>query len=227
MDRNRFETLFPEDKASNASVVLVGCGGIGSYTAAILARLGIGSLTLVDFDRVEETNVATQDLSQRDIDELKVASVAARLSDINPTLNINTSPTAFAARHLEPEHILIMAVDSIKARQEIYAIFKAKAIPGQVLIDPRMGAESFELWVVRYGSDFQVEYERSLFDPTPRPELPCGERAIAYTGAFAGSLTANAVKRAVMDPKWECWVVGDVGSMRMQVLREIKEAIRA
>jgi len=215
--------MFPEHVAQDTHVLLVGCGGIGSYTASILARLGIGSLTLVDFDRVEATNVATQDLSLCDVGDYKVNALRDYLVGLNEVLTIEVSPVHFAARHIFTGCTTIMAVDSIKVRQEIYQTWSKRATPGQVLIDPRMGAESFELWVVRHGSEFELEYKRSLFDPTPRPELPCGARAIAYTGAFAGALTASAVRRSAMEPAWETWVVGDVGTMRMTVLRELPE----
>ena len=222
LDRQRFERLYPNTVARSTKVLLVGCGGIGSYTAAILARMGIGSITLVDFDRVEDTNVATQDLPVGYIGLLKVEAIEGCIFSINPNVDVTLYSTHFAPRHLSKDQILIAAVDSIKVRQEIYKVFEAQASPGQILIDPRMGAESFELWVIRRGSEFEQEYKRSLFDPTPRAELPCGARAIAYTGAFAGAITASAVRRVMMEPTWETWVVGDVGTMRMQVLREIK-----
>ena len=214
--------MLPGRIATSIEVVLVGCGGIGSYTAAILARMGIGSITLVDFDRVEETNVATQDLDLISVDDHKVEALDKRLGQINPELNVTKYATRFAPRHILPNSIIIPAVDSIDVRREVWTAFAAKATPGQLFIDPRMGAESFELWVVRKGSEFEAEYTRSLFDPTPRAELPCGARAIAYTGAFAGALTASAVRRAMMEPTWETWVVGDVGAMSLTTLREIK-----
>ena len=222
LDRQRFERLYPTVEATATKVLLVGCGGIGSYTASILTRMGVGTIKLVDFDTVEGTNVATQDLSLSSVGAFKVTAVETALLAVNPDLRVESSPTKFAAHHLPKDHILVMAVDSMKARRAIYKVFKAKAIQGQLLIDPRMGAESFELWVVRRGSEFESEYESSLMDKTPRPELPCGARAIAYTGAFAGSVTASAIRRATMEPTFETWVVGDVGSMRMEVLREIK-----
>jgi molybdopterin/thiamine biosynthesis adenylyltransferase len=221
LDRQRFERLYPSNIAEATKVVLIGCGGIGSYTASILARMGIGEISLIDFDKVEEINVATQDLPLSAIGQFKVDAVVDRITGINPDVYCTISTKAFKDQKITEGNVIIPAVDSIEVRQEVYKAFEKLAMPGTLLIDPRMGAESFELWVVRKGSEFEAEYKRSLFDPTPRPELPCGAKAIAYTGAFAGSLTASAVRRATMSKTWETWVAGDVGTMRMAVLREI------
>jgi sulfur carrier protein ThiS adenylyltransferase len=218
MDRQRFEALYPSAQAESTRILLVGCGGIGSYTAAILARMGIGSITLVDFDFVEETNIATQDMEVGDIGTAKTVRLMERLARINPDMHVTEHVARFGPHHLNPGAILITAVDSIKARQDIYRIFEAKATPGQILIDPRMSAEGFELWVIRRGGALEADYVRGLFDPTPRPDLPCGARAIAYTGAFAAAVTASAVRRAVMEPAYETWVVGDIGAMGLRVL---------
>lgn len=222
LDRQRFERMLPERVARKVNVTLVGCGGIGSYTAGLVARMGVGRLKLVDFDKVEATNVATQDLSPTRVGEYKVTAVGEWVGELNEGMEVGVYPERFGAHHLDRDSILVLAVDSIEARRGIYEVWKEDAEPGQVLVDPRMGAESFEMWVVRRGSEFEEEYTRALYDPTPRAGLPCGARAIAYTGAFAGALTTSAIRRAVMEKGWETWVVGDVGAMRMQVLREIK-----
>ena len=47
-------------RLKEACVTIVGIGGVGSYTAEALARAGIGKLTLIDGDRVEESNINRQ-----------------------------------------------------------------------------------------------------------------------------------------------------------------------
>ncbi|MEO8621639.1 MAG: molybdopterin-synthase adenylyltransferase MoeB [bacterium] len=68
-----------------ARVLLVGTGGLGSPLALYLAAAGVGTLGLVDFDVVDESNLQRQVLhGTRDIGRLKLDSAAARLADLNP-----------------------------------------------------------------------------------------------------------------------------------------------
>ena len=59
----RTELIIGEDgteKLRNSSVLLFGVGGVGSYVAEALARAGVGTLTLVDNDIVDVTNINRQ-----------------------------------------------------------------------------------------------------------------------------------------------------------------------
>ncbi len=47
-------------RLQNATVMVVGCGAVGSFAIEALARSGVGRLILVDFDRVEESNINRQ-----------------------------------------------------------------------------------------------------------------------------------------------------------------------
>jgi tRNA A37 threonylcarbamoyladenosine dehydratase len=68
-----------------ARVVVVGLGGVGSWTAEALARSGIGALTLIDLDHIAESNVNRQihALSET-LGQAKVQAMAARVAGINP-----------------------------------------------------------------------------------------------------------------------------------------------
>ena len=48
------------DNLKNKSVLILGCGGVGGYVVESLARSGIGTLILVDFDVIEESNINRQ-----------------------------------------------------------------------------------------------------------------------------------------------------------------------
>lgn len=76
----------------NASHVLIlGCGGIGTHMAWHMATIGVGKLTLVDFDDVEESNLNRQMLFDRnDIGRCKINVLKEKLSAINPSIEIRT-----------------------------------------------------------------------------------------------------------------------------------------
>jgi tRNA A37 threonylcarbamoyladenosine dehydratase len=90
--QERAELLFkPEglNNLKNSNVLVVGLGGVGSFAAEFLARAGVGSLTIVDGDVVDITNVNRQLPALHSTEGLpKVHVVGDRLMDINPELNL-------------------------------------------------------------------------------------------------------------------------------------------
>jgi len=83
-----------QQKLADAHVVIIGIGGLGSPVAIYLAAAGVGTLTLVDFDKVELTNLQRQIVHRNaDIDMPKVESARQNLQAINPHILINTMQT--------------------------------------------------------------------------------------------------------------------------------------
>lgn len=69
---------------AKAHIGIAGLGGLGSHVAVMLARLGIGELTLVDFDVVDETNIHRQRYELADIGKPKTLALYEQLMRINP-----------------------------------------------------------------------------------------------------------------------------------------------
>lgn len=77
-------------KLSGSSVLILGCGGIGTHVAWNMCVLGVGKITLVDFDTVEESNLNRQILySMDDIGKNKAEVLRERLQRINPNITVN------------------------------------------------------------------------------------------------------------------------------------------
>src|SRR5439155_7018524 len=73
-------------KLLDGSVLVIGAGGLGSPIAMYLAAAGVGKLGIVDFDRVDLTNLQRQILpTTADVGRSKVASAVEHLRAINPT----------------------------------------------------------------------------------------------------------------------------------------------
>ena len=85
------ERYTPEmyEKISNASVAIAGLGGLGSNVAVMLARAGVGHLLLVDFDKVELTNLNRQVYTCRHLGMKKTEALAGILKEINPYIECN------------------------------------------------------------------------------------------------------------------------------------------
>lgn len=78
------------DTLKNSSVLIFGVGGVGSFVVESLARAGVGSITVVDFDTVDETNINRQiPALYSTIGKYKVDVIEERVKDINPEINFS------------------------------------------------------------------------------------------------------------------------------------------
>lgn len=75
---------------SSATVAICGLGGLGSNIAIALARAGIGKLVLIDFDRVDITNLHRQQYKANQIGRYKTEALAENLLEIAPYMEITT-----------------------------------------------------------------------------------------------------------------------------------------
>lgn len=96
---SRTELLLGHDnmeKLKNARVAVFGIGGVGGFTVEALARSGVGTLDLIDDDRVCLTNINRQIIATRKtIGQYKVDAAKERILDINPDAVVNTYKTFF------------------------------------------------------------------------------------------------------------------------------------
>jgi len=79
-----------QQKFSHAAVAICGLGGLGSNIAVALARAGIGKLILIDFDRVDITNLHRQQYKADQINLFKTEALAKNLAEIVPYVEIQT-----------------------------------------------------------------------------------------------------------------------------------------
>ncbi|MGH7605738.1 MAG: HesA/MoeB/ThiF family protein, partial [Gemmatimonadales bacterium] len=96
-DRYVRQTILPEignagqERLARAHAVIVGCGALGSVQAQLLARAGVGRLTVIDRDFVERTNLQRQILfTDADAEAVAPKAVAAQraLTAINPDIEV-------------------------------------------------------------------------------------------------------------------------------------------
>ncbi|MGH4123494.1 MAG: sulfur carrier protein ThiS adenylyltransferase ThiF [Clostridium sp.] len=79
------------EKLKNAVVGIAGLGGLGSNVAVSLTRIGIGKLILVDFDKVDKSNLNRQQYFLRHIGMYKTEALKEILNDINPDIELETT----------------------------------------------------------------------------------------------------------------------------------------
>ncbi|MBQ5875921.1 MAG: tRNA threonylcarbamoyladenosine dehydratase [Alistipes sp.] len=76
-------------KLQNANVLVVGLGGVGAYAAEMIARAGVGRMTIADADVVSESNINRQLIALHStVNRSKTEVMAERLRDINPSIEL-------------------------------------------------------------------------------------------------------------------------------------------
>ncbi|MDR1637866.1 MAG: molybdopterin-synthase adenylyltransferase MoeB [Treponema sp.] len=143
-----------------AKVLLVGTGGLGAPLALYLAAAGVGTLGIVDFDFVEESNLQRQVIhSTRDVGRPKVASAQDRIKGINPRCSIVTYNTMLSsANALDIIREYDIVADGTDNYQTRYLVNDACVLLGIPNV---------------YGSIFQFEGQASVFYAKEGPCYRC------------------------------------------------------
>lgn len=156
-------TLLPEfglagqERLKAGRVLIVGAGGLGSPAALYLAAAGVGTLGLVDFDAVDETNLQRQILYDTpDVGQPKIAVAVRRLHALNPHVIVEAHEARFGvdnARRLADAYDLVIdGTDNFVTR---YLVNDACVMTGTPNV---------------YGSVFRFEGQASVF---AAPGGPC------------------------------------------------------
>ena len=116
------------EKLKKAKVCILGLGGLGSNVATLLARAGIGSLKLVDFDIVEASNLNRQQYRISHIGMKKTEAIRTIIKEINPFVEIETLDVK-----VDRENILSIVGD-IEIVVEAFDIAETKAMAIEELL---------------------------------------------------------------------------------------------
>lgn len=101
----------PAQRVQSSHVVIVGIGGVGSWTAEALARSGVGRLTLIDLDHIAESNVNRQiHALTSTVGMAKIEAMRQRIEQINPLCIVECVDS-----FVDPENWLSLFPDSAEA----------------------------------------------------------------------------------------------------------------
>jgi len=136
MDRlHRITLLLGKDavnKLQKSTVMVVGCGAVGSFATEALARSGVGHIILIDFDKVEESNINRQLFAlDSTIGKIKVDVAKARIHDINQNIIVDTFDLFFDDKtdfDIKPDFV-IDAIDSVQSKIALYKWCLKNKIP--------------------------------------------------------------------------------------------------
>lgn len=111
------------EKLKNSTVMVVGCGAVGSFAIESLARCGIGHLIIIDFDKIEESNINRQLFAlDSTIGKPKVDVAEQRIHDINPEIIVDSYNIFFDENtnlNIKPDFV-IDAIDSVSSKIALY-----------------------------------------------------------------------------------------------------------
>ncbi|KGY13340.1 molybdopterin-synthase adenylyltransferase [Vibrio tubiashii] len=186
-----------QEALKQASILILGAGGLGCASSQYLATAGVGKLTLVDDDVVELSNLQRQVLHHdSDIGRKKVASAADALQELNPHLNVATVDKRLSDTELKSlieQHTLVLdASDNVDTRNQLNRLCYAARVP---LVS---------------GAAIRMEGQISVFT-YQGAEQPCYQCLSSLFGASA----LSCVEAGVMSP-----VVGIIGAV--QAMEAIK-----
>ena len=127
MDRlNRITLLLGKNaisKLKKSTVMVVGCGAVGSFAIESLARSGVGHLVLIDFDKVEESNINRQLFAlDSTVGKNKVDVAKQRIIDINPMIKVDVFNMFFdetTKLNIKPDFV-IDAIDTVQSKIALY-----------------------------------------------------------------------------------------------------------
>jgi adenylyltransferase/sulfurtransferase len=146
-----------QSRLLESKVLLIGAGGLGSPAGLYLAGAGVGVLGIVDFDRVEDSNLQRQILhGTKDIGRPKVESAGSRIGDLNPDVAVVQHKTRLSADNIldliDPYDVVVDGSDNFPTR---YLANDACVMAGKPNV---------------HGSIFRFDGQATVFRP---PRGPC------------------------------------------------------
>lgn len=125
------------ERVKKAHVAIAGLGGLGSNIAVSLARIGVGKMTLIDFDVVEPSNLNRQHYRIEHIGMKKTQALKAQIAEINPFIEVKTCD-AFLDQtnlmtHIGEAHIAVEAFDGPQSKAMMVSEWK-RARPNRPIV---------------------------------------------------------------------------------------------
>jgi len=185
-----------QKRLKNARVLCVGAGGLGSPALMYLAAAGVGTLGIVEFDTVDESNLQRQVIhGQSDIGRSKAESAAASIKEINPYVNVvihNTALDRENVREIFAEYDLIVdGTDNFATR---YLVNDAAVLLGKPYVWGsiyRFDGQASVFWA-EHGPCYRCLYP----EPPPPGMVPsCAEGGVL--GVLCASIGSIQVTEAI------------------------------
>jgi len=200
----------------DVKVTIIGCGGIGSFVAFALAKLGVKRFELYDGDKIESHNLPNQCFFPTQVGDNKANALALIVEEFGE---------AECVRHdkmwegEDLDEIVISAVDDMKVRKQIWEACKLKPSVS-LFVDGRIGGEDVKVISVKPTDIDDIKrYEATLFENKDAEELPCTARAIIDVAFLVTALIVRAVRGFLKSGETQTYIA----SMHNPTIQKVKE----
>lgn len=195
----RILTIDNQLKLHQARAAIIGLGGLGGGVTELLARTGVGNLTLVDGDVFDETNLNRQLLCTVTHLGVSKAQIAGnRVQDINPAIRTQTHHTFLTDNNgetlLKNADIAVDCLDTISARFCLERCCKARNIP---MVSAAIAGKSGQATTITPGSGTLTNLYGQESD-APKKGVEAGLGTLGYTAAHMASIECAEVVSTIL-----------------------------
>ncbi len=194
--------LAGQKKIFSGNVLVVGLGGLGCPLLTYLAASGVGKIGLVDFDKVELSNLNRQTLfNQNDIGKFKIDQAKKVIKKINKNTKITLFKKKLTKKNIDKIgrnfKIICDGTDNFNTRYLIndYCVKKKKILVSSAI-------SKFDGQLIKFNFKQKGPCYRCFMPSPPRNEINCQTEGIfSPVAGVMGSLQANEVLKSILDTK--------------------------
>ncbi len=190
-----------QQKITNAKVLIVGAGGLGTPVAASLSASGIGSLGIMDFDVVEKSNLHRQFLySEKDVGKQKAVVLSAKIKSQNPEIvcvpYIQKIESMDSSEIIARYDLICDCTDNFEARRQLNLLAQEHSKP--IVYAAISGWEGY-ITILNYKKRFLLEDVFSIETYAKNAINNCTATGIINTTCgIAGNIQANEVIKLIL-----------------------------
>ena len=183
------------DKAIDVSIIIFGCGGIGSHLALCLSKTSPSRLDLVDMDNVDDTNLSGQAYMQYNIGEQKVVALSQLVKAFGYSRCVSAYNRTAHSVSVADYPIVFTGFDNMEARKDVFQRWKDshKDDKNALFVDGRMAAEHLIVIAVYGGDEYSIKnYEDNwLFEDSEAEETVCSYKQTYYCADMIAGFMTN------------------------------------
>ena len=189
-----------QERIKHGKVLIVGAGGLGSPAALYLAAAGIGKIGIVDFDKVDESNLQRQIIhSTEDIGRLKTESAKNSINNLNPNVKVEIYDVKLNSKNameiIKNYDIVIDASDNFPTRylvNDACVLLKKPNVYGSIF--------RFEGHASVFNFDYGPCYRCLFPNPPPKEDVPsCAEGGVlGILPGIIGTIQATEALKIIL-----------------------------
>ena len=182
------------------SIIIAGCGGIGSNLAFQLSRMHPAHMVLYDDDTVETVNMAGQLYARNDVGKSKVSAIYNMITAYTNMQNIYALNQKFTDTS-EPGDIMLCGFDSMSARRTFFDAWHSHMLQYRtteerakcLFLDGRLSLDTLQVFCVTGDNEYACDeyYNKHLFSDSEADATVCSMKQTTYLACMIGSIMTN------------------------------------